>query len=298
MPAKYSSLAIACRFLAVCVMLIAHARAIARADGPAPTREQAEFFEKSIRPVLVTHCASCHGAKKQESGLRLDSREAILRGGERGPAAVSGDATASLLLQAVRHEGELKMPPESKLAASEVAAIERWVREGLSWPTGGVIDNSPHGLPPPPSVAEARRTHWAFAPVRKPRVPTVCLAGWARTPIDRFIQSKLESRGLAPSPPADRPTLIRRATFDLLGLPPTPEEMATFEADAAPDAFARLVERLLASPHYGERWGRHWLDVARYSDTKGYVFLEDKSYPWAYTYRDYVVRALNVDLPY
>ncbi len=280
-----------------------------RAADPQLTREQAEFFEKSIRPVLATHCAECHGAKKQESGLRLDSREALLRGGERGPAAVSGDPAGSLLLAAVRQAGELKMPPEGKLVAAEVAAIERWVRDGLPWPVAGRIDNPSHGaLPPPPSVAEARRTHWAFQPVRKPRVPTVghgerrgvspTWQGWALTPIDRFIQAKLESRGLTPSPPADRRTLIRRATFDLLGLPPTPEEVEAFVADPSPDAFARLVERLLASPHYGERWGRHWLDVARYADNKGYVFFEDKSYPWAYTYRDYVVRALNDDLPY
>ncbi len=292
--------------LAACVFCCA--APLSAADPP--TREQAEFFEKNIRPVLLTHCLECHGAKKQESGLRLDSRDGILRGGEHGPAAVAGDPATSLLLAAVRQVGELRMPPEGKLAATEVAAVERWVREGLPWPAAGRIDNPSHGaVPPPPSVAEARRAHWAFQPIRKPRVPTFTHVGltprrspswdaWARRPIDRFILSKLESRGLSPSPRADRPTLIRRASFDLIGLPPTPEDVVAFVADPAPDAFARLVERLLASPHYGERWGRHWLDVARYADNKGYVFFEDKAYPWAYTYRDYVVRALNDDLPY
>jgi hypothetical protein len=273
-------------------------------DSSAPTREQLDHFERHVRPVLAMHCFSCHGAKKQESGLRLDSREAVLRGGERGAAATPGNVEGSVLIQAVRQAGELKMPPEGKLKPQEVAALESWVRGGLAWP-GAVVAKSLASKSSPGgrgSMEAVRASHWAFRPIRKPALPPLknTQGGWAATPIDRFIQARLEALGLAPSPPADRRTLIRRATFDLIGLPPTPEEIAAFENDPLPDetAFARLVERLLASPHYGERWGRHWLDVARYADNKGYVFFEEKKYPWAYTYRDFVIRAFNDDLPF
>ncbi len=259
------------------------------ADGKAPTPEQAEFFEKRVRPVLAEHCLSCHGAKKQMSGLRLDSREALLRGGDNGPVVEPGRPDRSPLVRAVRHEGDRKMPPKRKLDPAQADALAAWVKMGAPWPATGAVTGGD---------ADAWKRHWAFRPVATPPPPAVRRADWPRTRVDRFILSRLEVKGLTPSPAADRRTLVRRATFDLLGLPPTPEEVAAFEADRSPDAWEKVVDRLLASPHYGERWGRHWLDVARYADTKGYVFFEEAEYPWAWTYRDYVIRAFNEDLPY
>jgi mono/diheme cytochrome c family protein len=256
-----------------------------------PTPREAEFFESKVRPVLAERCFGCHGPEKQKGGLRLDSPSALLKGGDGGPVVVPGDPENSPLVEAIRYDGPTRMPPKGKLPPQAVADLEAWVKMGAPWPDAG----SPGAGDATP---EARARHWAFQPVRDPEPPVVQSRDWPRTTIDRFVLARLERAGLAPSPMADRRTLIRRATFDLIGLPPTPEEVAAFEADESPDAFARVVDRLLASPHYGERWGRHWLDVARYADTKGYVFLEEPEYPWAYTYRDYVVRALNEDLPY
>ena len=246
-----------------------------------------EFFETRVRPVLVHRCLDCHGAKKAQSGLRLDSRDAVLRGGDGGPVVVPGKPAESRLVQAVRHAGELKMPEGRKLPAAEVAALERWVELGLPWPQSTT-----------PSKPTEAAKHWAFLPVRKPPPPAVRNPSLARTPIDAFVVAKLDAAGLAPSPAADKRTLIRRATFDLHGLPPTPAEVDAFLADSSPTAYEKLIDRLLASPRYGERWARHWLDVARYADNKGYVFFEQKEYPWAWTYRDYVIGALNRDLPY
>src|SRR5262249_49363918 len=171
-----------------------------------------------------------------------------------------------------------------------IEALTFWVKQGASWPVPRrpTIDSS----------AERWRRHWAFQPIRKSAVPAIKNTSWPRTAVDQFILGRLEERGLTPSAAADRRTLLRRITFDLIGLPPTPEDITAFEADSSPDAYAKVVERLLASPHYGERWGRHWLDVARFADTKGYVLFEDANYPWAWTYRDYVIRAFNDDLPY
>ncbi len=252
-------------------------------------RDGADWFEKQVRPLLAEHCWSCHGEKKQRSGLRLDSRAGLLKGGENGPVVKPGDPDASRLLQAVRRDGDLKMPPKGRLNLEQVEALAAWIKMGAPWP-------DTHGLQPVGVGNPA--THWAFQPLRDPPLPRVNNASWVKTPVDSFILAKLEEKGLSPSRPADRRTLIRRAAFDLIGLPPTPEEVAAFEADTSPDAFAKVVDRLLASPHYGERWGRHWLDVARYADTKGYVFFEDANLPWAYTYRDYVIHAFNEDLPY
>jgi hypothetical protein len=262
--------------------------AVAAAGSP----PQADFFERRVRPILSQHCFSCHGPKKHMSGLRLDSRAGLLEGGDRGPAVVPGDPGQSLLVKAVRQQGGLKMPRRGKLSAQAVADLAAWVKMGAPWPQEKVVAG------PAPKGDEAWKRHWAFQPVRKPVPPTVKDTAWPADPVDRFVLARLEAKGLKPSPPADRRTLMRRVYFDLLGLPPTPEEVAAFEADPAPDAFARLVERLLASPHYGERWGRYWLDVARYADTKGYVFFQGSDFPWAWTYRDYVVRAFNEDLPY
>jgi len=263
--------------------------ALVWAAGTVPDRGQEEFFETRIRPLLVGRCLSCHGPAKQESRLRLDTREYVLRGGDGGPVVVLEDPPRSRLLDAVNYLGELQMPPDGKLTDAEVTALSQWVERGLPWPSTAM---------PLDDVTSRGRSHWAFQPVRKPPVPELRDTSWIDTPMDRFIWARLDGAGLRPSPEADRRTLIRRATFDLLGLPPTPDEVAAFTSDPSPDAYARLVDRLLASPRYGERWGRHWLDVARYADNKGYVFFEDAKYPWAYTYRDYVIEAFNADLPY
>ena len=257
-------------------------------------RDQAEFFESKIRPVLVQHCERCHGAKKQESGLRLDNRSGFLKGADAGPVVEPGKPEESSLVEAVSHKGPVKMPPNSRLPESAIADINTWIRMGTPWPE----DASASQATPGAASRVDGRDHWAYQPIRKPSLPDVHDPSRAETPVDRFILAKLDAKGLAMSPRADARTLIRRATFDLIGLPPSPEEIAAFEADTAPDAYARLIDRLLASPQYGERWGRHWLDVARYSDTKGYALFQDANFPWAFTYRDYVVRAFNADLPY
>lgn len=250
----------------------------------------AEFFEKRVRPVLAEKCYSCHGAEKQELGIRLDSRDAVIAGGDAGPIVDSDTPSESALLAAIGYDGDVQMPPDGQLSADEIAALTRWVKIGMPWPHSST-----------PSVEkndDAYKQHWAFQPINDPPLPEVQDADWSRTSIDRFILARLEQAGLTPSPEADRKTLIRRATFDLIGLPPTPAEVAAFENDPSPDAYEKLIDRLLASPRYGERWARHWLDVARYADNKGYIFFGDKKYHWAYTYRDYVIRALNDDLPY
>ncbi len=252
-----------------------------------------EFFEARIRPVLVEKCVKCHGPKKQSGGLRLDSRESLLKGGDSGPAAVAANPDASLLIQAVAHtHPELKMPPSGKLSEPSIALLRQWVTLGVPWSPSAPTQAA--GA----SIAAESAVHWAFQPVRRPATPAVRDRQWLRTPVDAFVLARLEAAGVAPSPRADKRTLIRRATFDLWGMPPTAEEVDAFESDNTADAYARLVERLLASPRYGERWGRHWLDVARYADTKGYVFTQDRRYPYAYTYRDYVVGAFNADVPF
>ena len=253
----------------------------------------AEFFEKHVRPVFVAKCQSCHGPKRQQGGLRLDSRAALMKGSENGAAIVPGDPEKSPLIRAIRYDGDIQMPPKGKLPAEAIAHLTDWVKMGAPWPE--VEDKAQTQTL---SVAEVRRTHWSFQPVKKPALPAVKDAARVATPIDAFVLARLEAKGLTLSPAADRRTLIRRVSMDLHGLPPTPEEVAAFEADRTPDAYARLVDRLLTSPRYGERWGRHWLDVARYADSKGYVFTDERRYPFAYTYRDYVIRAFNEDLPY
>ena len=264
----------------ICLALVSLLQAT-RAD------ERADFFERRVRPILAANCYPCHGEKKQESELRLDSREAIIHGGAGGLVVETGMPHRSRLLQAIRWDGELKMPPEKKLRDEEIAILTEWVSQGFPWPQSSASTN-----------VESWRAHWSFQPVSRPAVPDVTNLSWTRTPIDRFILAELDWAKIPPAKEADRRTLIRRATLDLLGLPPTPEEVADFVNDTAEDAWERLLDRLLVSPRYGERWGRHWLDVARYADTKGYVFFEEKKYPWAYTYRDYVIRSLNGDLPY
>jgi hypothetical protein len=256
-----------------------------------PTPEQAEFFERRIRPILAERCFSCHGVKKQQAGLRLDSRAALLEGADNGPVVVPGQPEQSGLLAAVRHTGRVKMPPKEKLSPQAVADLTAWIKVGVPWPATQVAAKD-HKVDP------AWKKHWAFQPVQEPRLPSVKNRQWPALPVDYFVLHRLEEKGVRPSQPADRRTLLRRVTYDLTGLPPSPEEVAAFEGDSSPDAYAKVIDRLLASPHYGERWGRYWLDVARYADTKGYVFFESADFTWAWTYRDYVIRAFNEDLPY
>jgi hypothetical protein len=256
-----------------------------------PTAE--EFFEKQVRPVLVEKCLSCHGADKPKGELRLDTREAMLKGGRGGAVVVPGKPKESRLLTAIRHtDADLKMPPKGKLPYKEIAALEKWVELGAPWPRNVT-------LAAPDAIARAASSHWAFKPVQRPAVPKLGTQYAAFTnPIDRFIIARLSDNKLSLSPQADKTTLIRRATFDLTGLPPTVAEVEAFLADTSPDAYDKLLDRLLASPRYGERWARHWLDVARYADNKGYVFFEGNSYPWAWTYRDYVIDSFNADKPF
>jgi hypothetical protein len=270
-----------------CLVLGLTAAMLASASAAEPEwpREQIEFFEKQIRPVLAAQCWNCHGEKKAESGLRLDSRDEFLKGGE---IVAPREVTAGLLMRAVRRDGELQMPPNGRLSNEQIAAFARWIEWGLPWPQEAAGS----------AIAQAWRGHWAFQPLTKPGIPEIADDDWSRSPIDRFILEKQPPDDANPRGRAERHVLIRRATFDLIGLPPTPDDVAEFEADASPDAFERLLDRLLASPRHGERWGRYWLDVARFADTKGYVFFEEKSYPWAFTYRDYVIRSLNEDKPY
>ncbi len=285
-------------------MTLAGADRAVRGDAP-PAKENvdpqvAEFFETKVRPVLANNCYGCHGPASQMAGLRLDSKAFVLKGGDSGPVIVANDPAKSPLIQVVHHTGKIQMPPGGKLKPEEIAALEEWVKLGAPWPGAEVSKAALAAAQTGEyTITPEQRRFWSFQPVRQPPLPPVKNTAWAAvSPIDRFVLAKLEARGLAPSRPADRRTLIRRATFDLHGLPPTPAEVAAFVNDKSPDAFAKVVDRLLISPRYGERWGRHWLDVARYADTKGYVFTEDRNYPHAYNYRDWVIRAFNEDLPY
>ena len=243
------------------------------------------FFENEVRPVLSTKCAACHSDKLRTSGLSLANREDILTGGNRGEAATPGSPDDSLLIHAIRQDGGLKMPPGGKLAPKEVAALSRWIEMGLPWP------NQEVSRKPVEDISK----HWSFQPVRRPRAPQVSDDSWARNPIDRFILARLEQAELTPSAEAEKATLARRVYIDLLGLLPTPEEVDAFVADSSPDAYERLVDDVLASPHYGERWGRHWLDIARYADSNGY---NEDGPRKIWMYREWVIKALNRDLPF
>ena len=267
------------------------------ADDNVAQTEKLHFFEQQIRPLLIEHCYECHSGEEGKGGLRLDSREAILTGGDSGAALVPGDAEASLLVDAVRYGDIYQMPPEGKLADREVAALIKWVNAGAVWPTADTPEPSPgESSETAASTANSGLEFWSFQPPQNPTPPTVQNRTWPRSDLDRFVLAKLEAAGLEPAPPADRRTLIRRATFDLTGLPPTPEEIETFLEDDAPDAYARMIDRLLSSPRYGERWGRHWLDVARYADSNG--LDENMAYANAYRYRDYVIDSFNADVPF
>jgi len=271
------------RLLPLAVLVIVVPIGAARGDDVRET-----FFELKVRPVLTTECLPCHGGEKTKSGLKLDSREALLKGGDRGPAIAAGDPERSLLIRAIGHsDEELKMPPKRRLPAEVVAAVAQWVKDGAFWPEA--VRRPTSG----PAASPAR--HWAFEPIADIEPPPDP-SGWSAGPIDRFVVQRRRLAGLRPVAQCDKQTLIRRVTFDVIGLPPTPEEVEDFLGDDSAGAFARVVDRLLASPHYGERWGRHWMDVVRYADTAG--DNADYPIPEIARYRDYIIDSFNCDKPF
>jgi Protein of unknown function (DUF1553)/Protein of unknown function (DUF1549)/Planctomycete cytochrome C len=275
--------------LAVGIMTCSHLMA-----AEATSARNDQLFEGQIRPLLLEKCVKCHGDDKSESGLRLDSRAALMQGGDSGPAIVPGDPAKSLLVSALKHDGGIEMPPGTFLPGDQIAVVEKWIEAGAPWPDEGSATTPKKTRSGEPTDEERR--HWSFQPIADPPVPQVVTVGGAMHPIDAFLAAKLHEQGLQPVGPADRRTLVRRATFDLTGLPPAPADVDSFEADQSPDAFAQLVERLLASSAYGERWARHWLDVVRYADTAGET--GDYPAPLAWKYRNYVIKAFNDDKPY
>ncbi len=275
--------------------LVAFAPTVSAADpAPRPSPAAIEHFEKKVRPVLIEHCGKCHGSdpKKVKGGLSVTSRADMLVGGEAGPAIVPGSPEKSLLFQVVKYDGEMRMPPKGKMSDAEIAAIAEWVKAGAPWPDGDGTTSPAPTRPTGPLFSEDQKKFWAFQPVVLPKVP----GENGSSPVDAFVRAKLTAAGLQMAPEADRRTLIRRATYDLTGLPPTPKEIEDFEKDPAPDAFEKVVTRLLDSPTYGERWGRHWLDVARYADSNG--LDENTAFANAWKYRDYVIRSFNADKPF
>ncbi len=265
------------------------------ATGPLRAEEPADpasskFFETHIRPVLASKCVKCHGEKKQESGLRLDSLEALLAGGDSGPAIVPGKPAESLLVEAIRYES-LEMPPTGKLADKEIAPFVQWIAANAPWPAAaGTIREG--GL----FISEADRDWWAFRPLTKPPVPQIAEDDWSKNEIDRFVFARLAEREMRPAPEAERLQLIRRLYYTVIGLPPSPEEIDAFLADDSPDAFEHVVDRLLADERYGEHWGRYWLDLVRYAESDGWN--QDAYRPHIWRYRDYVVNSFNADKPY
>ncbi|MEO8497559.1 MAG: DUF1549 domain-containing protein, partial [Planctomycetota bacterium] len=258
--------------------------------GQEITSEGVAFFEKKVRPLLVERCLDCHTGDEPESGLSMDSLAGLLKGGLRGPSILIGKPEESLLVRALRHGEILKMPPKEKLSPRLIADIATWIEMGAPWPNAEPVTVPPNDAGHDSDevvFTDEQTSFWSFQPPRQPAIPAVTDLAWVRSPIDPFILQQLEAAGFPPAPRAAKRVLIRRATFDLTGLPPTPEEVDAFVADESPDGFARLIDRLLNSPRYGERWGRHWLDVARYADSNG--LDENLAFANAYHYRDYVV---------
>jgi cytochrome c553 len=266
------------------------------------TAEQTLFFENKVRPLLAESCFSCHGGdpkKEAKAGLDMTSLEGMLLGGDSGPSLVPGNLDKSLIIEAVRYRNDdMAMPPKKPLPPEKVKILEEWVSSGAPWPGfEGELAVGKEGSEEPYDWDKFRRQHWSFKPVVKAIVPPAPKDGWAKNDLDRFVLAKLKSEGLDPNPQATKRILLRRAYLDLLGLVPKPEEVQEFMEDDSPDAFPKLVDRLLDSEHYGERWARHWLDVARYSDGLG-GFGDGQDLPGAWRYRDWVVKALNEDMPY
>jgi mono/diheme cytochrome c family protein len=302
-PTPRAALTIATAVLTTATVWAAKTSQPPAGQPPATPPQAVEFFESQVRPVLAEFCYHCH-TDDEKGGLRVDSRERLLKGGESGPAIVPGDPDASLLIKAVSHlTGAPKMPrKEPKLSDAQVGALSAWIKGGAIWPVATAAAAAGAPKPADKVITGEERAFWSFRPLQPVTVPSVTRADWAKTDIDRFILARLEREGLAPARAADKLTLMRRATLDLTGVPPTPEEIDAFEKDLSPDAFDRVIDRLLASPRYGEAWGRMWLDVARYGEDdprsldpmgRGYA-----PYPNAWLYRDWVVKAFNDDLPY
>lgn len=270
--------------------------AVLNAAAPTPDAAKIEFFEKKVRPILVSSCFTCHSADTKPSGnLRVDDRNGLLTGGNSGPAIVPGDPEASLLLKRVNPKDDKKaMPAEGKrLTDEQVAILTAWIKDGAAWPK---IETPASLTKPKPEFDKLKKEHWAWQPLTDPKAPSVKNATWAKDDIDRFILASLEAKGFQPVGDADRAILLRRITFDLTGLPPTPSEIDSFLKDQSADAFAKVVDRLLASRQFGERWGRHWLDVARYAESTGPS--RNVPLPHAWRYRDYVIDSVNADIPF
>ncbi len=286
---KYPHLLLALLFGSSLASILIH-----RTFGGDPTQAEIEFFEQKIRPLLAANCFECHSTThKQRGGLLLDSRAGLLKGGDSGAVVVPGKPEESRFIKAVRYtDPDLKMPQRGKLGDQQIAELEAWVKMGTPWPD----DKAASSVLSKPFDLKERAKHWSLQPIESPTAPRVINQAWCRSPIDQFILARLEAAGVKPSGAADKRTLIRRLTFDLTGLPPTPRDIDFFLKDEAPDAFARLVDRLLDSPRYGERYGRHWLDLVRYAETLGHEF--DFDLPDAFRYRDYVIRAFNADVPF
>ncbi len=290
--------------LIVCLCGLGLSFAAIRADAADEPSE--EFFERKIRPLLVQHCHACHGRGQKKGGLSLDSREALLAGGESGASIQLGSDEKSLFIEAIEYDGALQMPPNGKLAADEIAALKQWIKLGAPWPAAKPGDNAGgSSIRNDGQVTAADRQFWSFQPVREVAPPTVRRSDWPLRPLDHFVLAKLEEAKLEPVEAADPRTFIRRASFDLLGLPPAAEEVDEFAravsqattATAKEAVYAALVDRLLASPHYGERWARHWLDVARYGEDQAHTF-QARVYKSGYRYRDWIIEAFNHDLPF
>jgi hypothetical protein len=259
----------------------------------AQTATQAKFFKEKVKPLLESRCFKCHGAKPKLKGkFSVASRAAILKGGDSGPGVSLTKPASSLLLEAIGYADEdLQMPPKEKLPKHELDILNQWVKMGSPWPTGTKLSTAAIE-----AAEAAAKNWWAYQPIKRHPAPTVRNKSWVKNPIDAFILAKLETAGLKPAPRADKVALIRRVTYNLTGLPPTPEQVATFVADRSPKAYEKLIDRLLASPQYGEKWARHWLDVVRYAETNGYE--RDATKPFAWRYRDYIIKAFNEDKPY
>jgi hypothetical protein len=286
--------------LLVCVGLAASHLSATPSSAQDFSPADLEFFEKQVRPVLVEHCLECHGGKKQQGGFSLAQRDRLLKGGDSGVALVPGKPEDSPLLTALAYTGELKMPPSGKLPEAKIEALRQWIAKGAAWPANSALVGETSADGPRP-YTDRQKSWWSFQPVRDPDLPIVRQSAWARDGIDRFILAKLEAEGLGPASEADRMTWIRRVTFDLTGLPPTPEAVAAFVADESPQAWERVVDRLLDSPAFGERWARHWLDVVRYADYYDFnpaLRTASCEITEAWRYRDWVVGAFNRDLPF
>jgi mono/diheme cytochrome c family protein len=276
--------------------LLAEGPTDTKASEPKFTAAQVAFFENDVKPLLETHCLKCHGGgDKVRGGLRLTSREEVLKGGDSGPAVDLKSTDGSLLLKAIKYGGQLNMPPKGKLGEKEIKTLVKWVGDGLPYPSGKAVAGKEPKHKGGVVTAESRN-YWAYRALTRSAVPAVKEAGWVVNPIDAFILAKLEAKELKPNAPADRVALIRRVYYDLTGLPPTPKEIAAFLADKTPQAYEKLIDKLLDSPHYGEKWGRHWLDLVRYAETNGYE--RDGPKPFAWRFRDYVIRSFNADKPY